>query len=365
MKVAVMCSSFAVGGAENMVAQLLENIDTYDKTVFAVLSNPKCDNHIQRIVEDSGIKCYYASPVSDKNFMQRIMTFFRINRILKNEKPDVIHTNLSIVIYAVPYIIAHKTKLIHTVHNLPEKDAGKLMRFLFKMLVKLHKIQFSSISQVIQEEIIRQYGIAKNLAPVIINPVDCDKYSNLRAPKKHTEDCIRFISVGRLAPQKNQRLLIQSFSKVHANFPNTELVIAGEGYLRRELETLVGELGLEKAVFLLGNRDDMPALLRKADIFVLSSDYEGLPLTVLEAMASGLAVISTDVGGVRDIVGKDEGLLVESKNERQLADAMMKLVSNNNLRNSIGLNAVKAARKYDISVFTKKYESLYIVVYER
>lgn len=361
MKVVVMCSSFVVGGAENMVAQLVAGLDKEKFDVVVLTSNPRENNHIQDLVDASGVKTYYYSS-SKKSVYSRIKNFVRINSILKKERPDIVHTNLSIVVYVLPYVLFHRVKLIHTVHNIPNKDLGRGSRFLLKILVKLKKIKFSSISRIIQKEIVKEYNVGESLCPVIVNPVDCKKYEMIAVQSRNREKGVfHFVSVGRLSNQKNHMLLIQAFKKVVEKKQNVLLTIAGDGLLRGRLTDYVHRMALDDRVIFLGEIADVPNLLAQCDAFVLSSDYEGLPLTLLEAMAAGLPIISTNVGGVSDIViNEKNGLLVPSKNSDLLADSMVRLISDLDLRKKLLDNAPKMAKQYDISCFIDKYTSLYM-----
>ena len=355
-KVIIMCSSFAIGGAENMVAQLISGLDKKAFNITVIVSNPRLDNHIQKLVETSGVNIIYGSTTEKKSKINRLKTLIKIHKALKQEKPDIIHTNLSIALYAIPYVVFHRVKFIHTVHNIPEKDSNRLMRIIFSLLVKLKKIRFSSISFEIQRRIIQVYHVDPKDAPVIVNPVHCEAYNH---DIKQKDGVIRFITVGRLAKQKNQAFLIDAFSQIHQEYPNTTLSIVGDGELKAELERKIIKAHLGHAVNLLGTQSDMPSVYATHDIFVLSSDYEGLPLTILEAEASGLPIISTNVGGVSDIVTDKNGILVEQGNLTQLARAMETLINDSDLRSSLGKASKEEAKKYDVSIFVKKYTELY------
>ena len=356
-KIVIMCSSFAVGGAENMVAQLICGLDKSKFDITVIVSNPRIDNHIQRMIDESNVKIVYGSNSDKKSIVNRVSTFFKINHALIKEKPEILHTNLNIAVYVIPFVLFHKVRYIHTVHNIPEKDSGRLMRKFFSLLVRLGKIHFSSISSVIQQEIVKTYHISKQYAPVIVNPVDCNKYNT---HMDRNDNDVKFITVGRLAKQKNQALLIDAFSKIHAKFPKTSLSIFGDGTLKNELAEKIKHYHLEDSVLLMGNRSDLPALYGLHDVFILSSDYEGLPLTVLEAEAAGLPVISTDVGGVSDIVSDKNGILVEKGNAEALANAMEVMIIDKIKRVSLGVASKEEAQKYDISIFLKKYTELYM-----
>lgn len=361
MKIAIMISSFAVGGAENMVAQLIAGLDKTSFELIVITSNPKQNTHIQNIVDKSCIKFYSANKTDDKSLFSRLKTFWNVCKILKREKPDLIHTNLSIIIYAIPYILFHKVAFIHTVHNLPSKDLGNNVRLVLKCLVKLKKIRFTSISKSIQSAIVSEYGVEKSLAPIIVNPVNCKEFDvkPIRCAN-HCFEKIRFVNVGRLSLQKNQELLIKAFSHVVKKYDDISLDIVGSGDLSPKLNTLVEKLNLNSHVFFKGSRSDIPQLLASSDIFVLSSIYEGLPLTILEAEASGLPIISTDVGGVSDVVENEKnGLLVPNNDEKSLANAMIHLIEHDELRVLFGNQSKEIVKKYDINCFINQYSSLY------
>ncbi len=162
-------------------------------------------------------------------------------------------------------------------------------------------------------------------ARVILNPVKEIFYQTERS-----EAVSDIVSVGRLFPQKNHELLIKSFAKVAEIYPNENLYIYGEGPLRKELQDLIEELNLQNRVFLPGSTTNVNEKLCKAKLFVLSSDYEGMPNGLMEAMACGVPVISTDCpcGGPRTLLGDNEyGLLTPCNSIEKLAEAIAIMLS--------------------------------------
>jgi glycosyltransferase involved in cell wall biosynthesis len=167
--------------------------------------------------------------------------------------------------------------------------------------------------------------------------------------------------VGRFAPQKNHALLLKAFALGPASNSNAHLVLVGAGALQGQLEAQAKNLGLARQVHFLGLRTDVPDVLGAMDVFVLSSDYEGNPLSIMEAMASGLPIVSTAVGGVPDLFesGK-EGLLVQPRNALGLAKSMVSLLRDREARQSLGTAAARRAReKFDVSTMVQAYETLY------
>mgnify|MGYP001114414559 FL=1 len=124
------------------------------------------------------------------------------------------------------------------------------------------------------------------------------------------DDVTTFVNVGRLSPEKNQGRLVRAFAAVHAENPNTRLVIVGDGPLAGELEALVAELGLAGSVFLTGMQRNPHAIMAKADCFVLSSDYEGQPMVILEALVLGLPIVTVEFASAKNALPAGSGLVV-------------------------------------------------------
>ena len=178
---------------------------------------------------------------------------------------------------------------------------------------------------------------------VIYNPVDLKEYTGA-ALKTSKEKMI--VSAGRLLPQKNQKMLLNAFAKISAKFPEYRMVIYGEGSFRGDLENYVLEKGLKGKVYMPGSVKDLYDRIKPAEIFVLSSDYEGMPNALIEAMCLGLPCVSTKVSGATDlIVDHVNGLLVGVGSEEELTNAMEKLLSDESTRNEMAREAVKLAEK--------------------
>ena len=165
--------------------------------------------------------------------------------------------------------------------------------------------------------------------------------------------------------QKNHATLLQAFAQGPACNPKAHLVLVGAGVLQRPLEEQAQKLGLASQVHFLGVRADIPDVLAAMDVFVLSSDYEGSPLSLVEAMAAGLPIVSTIAGGVPELIqnGK-EGFLVQVGDVKGLSDSMTFLAKNPEARRSLGTAAARRAREnFDISVMIGEYEELYESLY--
>ena len=153
-----------------------------------------------------------------------------------------------------------------------------------------------------------------------------------------------FISVGRLSPDKGFQDLIEAFQIVCKNTPNTALLIIGEGKLKGELTAQIHSLGLEKNIFLLGLRNDVPYLLTASDIYISASHREGLSLSLLEAMMAALPMIAADVGETRKLVHNDTGILIPNSNSKQLAEAALQVLAMPEYGKNLGLAGLDLAR---------------------
>lgn len=166
------------------------------------------------------------------------------------------------------------------------------------------------------------------------------------------------MTCGRLEEQKNHKMLINAFELVVKEHKRAKLLIYGEGSLRNELEELIENKGLSNNIKLCGNSDNIPEVLSKAEIFVLSSDYEGMPNALMEALAVGVPSISTDCpcGGPSMLIqDKESGDLIEPGNYMELSLALLNLLGNNNLQDKYSYKSKKEAQRYRPSIIFKSW----------
>lgn len=168
------------------------------------------------------------------------------------------------------------------------------------------------------------------------------------------------LSVGRLVFQKGHEYLVQAMPKVLEQFPGSTAVICGEGALRQDLEKLISRLDLNGCVRLLGNQNDIGQFLAGADVFVLPSRWEGLPVALLEAMGAGLPVVATRVEGVDEVVENErQGILVPPEDPQALASALLQLIGNADLRRQMGeAGRQRVAGLYTLDIMCEQYLKL-------
>ena len=243
-----------------------------------------------------------------------------------------------------------KVKTVVSVRNTPEKEyAGRLFRFVGKHVLPL------ADGCVFQTEDAKRWFPTRlqKKSAVIMNQVDGRFFDGKYAGERRD-----VVTVGRLTEQKNQAMLIRAFAK--APDRGDRLVIYGEGEKRGELEALVKELGLEGRVLLPGISHDVAEDIRGAKLFVLPSDYEGMPNALLEAMALGLPCIATDCpcGGPAAVIRDGEnGLLIGVGDEEALTAALTSLLRDSDGREQLGRAARRSAESFRPEAIFRQWES--------
>jgi GalNAc-alpha-(1->4)-GalNAc-alpha-(1->3)-diNAcBac-PP-undecaprenol alpha-1,4-N-acetyl-D-galactosaminyltransferase len=255
--------------------------------------------------------------------LKELSRYVFLHRLIKKERPDIILPFCEMAeILTIPNCLLMHIPFCVSVRN----DYNAYFNFM-KLLSRLTYGKANLV--VCQTESVRMDLLKAVICAttVIDNPLDKSAYSEeeLKYPRRKV-----IINVGRLMPQKNQKILIRAFANIADEFPDYELHIFGKGDLQGELEQLILELGLEKRILLKGVVPDVLRENRDVALFVLSSNYEGFPNTLVEAMANGIPVISTDfgTGAARDILnGGEFGGLVAVGDERELTDSMRDALS--------------------------------------
>jgi len=256
-----------------------------------------------------------------------------IRNYLKIDKPDVMVSFLTVVnLYTIIANIGIGCKLIVSERNDPMYSGGRKLFALSKLLYG------AADSIIFQSQKVMEY-YPKNIrrkGHVILNPIEicCDK---------QLEDKPKIVTAGRFVKQKNHKILLYAFEEVHRKHPEYELVIYGDGPLKKEYEKCIENLGITDCVTMPGNVLELHTAISDARVFALSSDYEGLSNSLLEAMMMGLACVSTKSGGIEEIINKKTGILVNTKDEEALVDALLKMIEDEPYRKLVEKEAKKFA----------------------
>ena len=362
IKVVHIVPMLSPGGAERVAVHIVRglNRERFEPAVISFTGRLGCD--LDGLLEEAGIEVRYLG--KRPGFDYRM--YYRLPPVLKECQPDIVHTHLHVLRYALPFLLLRKkASLLHTVHNLAEREIEPKLRWLQRYALN-HGVVPVAVAKEVAVSLGHLYGIQR--CRVISNGIPTGRYARSQIPRKEwraregfRENDVLFACVARFAPQKNHALLLKAFAQGPASDPNAHLVLAGEGALREQREEQAKSLGLARQVHFLGLRTDIPDLLGAMDVFVLSSDYEGNPLSMMEAMASGLPIVSTAAGGVPDLFesGK-QGFIVQPGNVQGLSNAMASLLRSREARRSLGMAAARRAKEnFDVSTMVQAYEELY------
>ena len=227
----------------------------------------------------------------------------------------------------IPVIVADRNDPRHIPKQAPVRMARNLLYYLADRVIvqtQHNKVYFSKVLQ--------------KKCHIIYNPVDLGdkKGIALNTPKKD-----RIVSVARLMKQKNQLMLLDAFAQIKTEFPDYTLTIYGEGPFREELQKKIDCLGIGEYVDMPGQVQNVFDCIADAELFVLSSNFEGMPNALIEAMCVGLPVISTRVSGATDLIEDDKnGLLTDVGDTKKLANSMKRMLADAELRQQCAQNAI-------------------------
>ena len=343
-----------------MVSLLASHLDLskYDVRVFCVYGRPE-GNALERAVEDHGVPIIHLG--KDRGFSIKLV--LKMRKVLESFGADVVHSHLSGAIYASAWALRPGRKILHTLHSVPDKEMGRSKKAVMRCLYKCGHAVPVTISHMNKKLTATYYGLPENKVEMVVNPVDVSVFADggLKPWKERTWD---FVHVARFNEVKNHKGLVDSVAALvkqdNGRFTKLRIALVGNGPLESEVRKQVSELGLEENIEFLGLRDDIPEILHDSKCFVLPSVYEGLPMSILEAMAAGLPVIATDVGGVPDVVRNEvTGLLVKPGDSDALANAMRELLTNPQRMEAFGRAGAVCAKEYDCTIVAQEYSKLY------
>lgn len=327
-------SSMSRGGAERVVS-ILSNYyvrNGWDVTIAMLWHNIvgyELDRRI-KLINFSNEK------ISPKKYLPIVIS--KLTKYFLKTKPDV-----AISFIAENSIVTGIASKIAGVRHITSEriDPNEVKRsFILQKTINYFYKKCESV--ILQTERAKRFFSKKiqNKAVVIGNPIHVNAFAKEEKRKK-------IVTAGRLEKQKNHRMLINSFAKVSKLYPDYELHIYGEGRLRNELQKQIDEMNLGEKVYLVGNVENIHEQISDAQMFVLSSDYEGLSNALLEAMMMGIACVSTDCAGSDEVIENYEnGVLVPVGDEEKITKAILKLIEDKEMRNKISANSAKSVERF-------------------
>jgi len=360
-----------VGGLENGLVNLINNLPAgrYRHAIVCLTESSKFKMRIKR----NDVSIYELHKKNGKD----ISVYFRLWKLFRRLRPSIIHTrNLAALESGVIAAIAGVPIRIHGEHGRDIYDLYgnnakyKKMRRICNPFIH----RFIAVSKDLTNWLYSDVGIPLYKITQIYNGVDTARFQ----PREHdsdqhqripanfiSEDSIIIGTVGRLEPVKDQTTLIKAFLQLIINKPSRRqwlrLVIIGDGSLRLKIEEMLVEADAMELVWMAGARNDVSEILRELDIFVLPSLGEGISNTILEAMASGLPVVATRVGGNSELIKEGlTGYLVPADDSQSLAIALTEYIDNFELRKAHGeAGRQRAQEVFSISSMMKHYQDVY------
>ena len=305
------------------------------------------------------------------NPLKDFLALIELCRFIKKNNIDIVHTHSSKagILGRWAARLAGAKVIIHTVHGW---SFNNYQAWLVKMIfIWLEKISARITDKLI---VVSNYDKEKGLAYGI---GDNDKYTLIHygidyaAFQAEGEDERRSLGINAddlavgmiscLKPQKCPQDFIKLACSINKTMPNVKFVLVGDGILRIRVEKLIKALKLQPQLILTGWRKDIPAILRSLDIFVLTSLWEGMPISILEAMATSRPVIATDTGGIAEVIVEDKtGFLVRLGDMDKMAEKLIKLLENKDLRARIGHDAKNSlGQDFSLSNMAKHTQNLY------
>jgi glycosyltransferase involved in cell wall biosynthesis len=352
MKILQIDSSLGPGGAEKLIADLV--LASSEKMDVLILDNSY--GRYGEILQQQGIKVI--KPNSSRSYFSLLNLFFLWKHI---KQYDVIHVHCFPCVYWIAFInLFISKKYIYTEHNTFNK---RRKYTFFRPIEKFIYSRYDSIACVSDLVAVqlklwlgnnwRNISVIKN-GINLDNYIDAVKYNKTDFPNCTDEDVI-LAMVARFSSAKDQPTLIKAMVLLPENY---KLLLVGGGERENEYKDLVDNLDLSNRVNFLGFRTDVPNILKSVDICVLSSHWEGMPLSAIESMASGRPLIASDVGGIREIV-LGAGVLFEHENEKELYSRILELKNNREIYSEISAKCLERAKEFDIYKVLDSYYKLY------
>lgn len=350
-----MTPSFGCGGLEKVIANVVSHSDP-DLFEHIVLSLSDDISFRDALPANTAIFSLHKKPGKDWLCHRRAYRFF------KQFSPDVLHTyNFGTLEYHIAAKLAGIRTLIHSDHGLGGDHPQGLDRRhnLFRRGISTLLSHYVVVSEDLDKWVKNTVRVAPDNVKIIRNGVPVpDTRPERTLGVKHV------LSVGRLAPVKNQKRLLGAFCQFCLLRKNIKahLTIVGDGPSRQELEEQINQFpeAIQQRITLVGFHPDPSVFYPNADVFVLSSDYEAMPMTVLEAMSAGTPTLCPRVGGIPDSIPENTALLYPGQSEQELVLALLKWADlSQKEREALSVNGFALASDFSVKRMTQAYEELY------
>ena len=357
MKLLHVINSLGAGGAEKLVVDMCVAFSAQGLKVTVLLLDGNPYPLFEKLKEHSAINVINLG--KGKSIYNPLLVF-KIKQIIKEF--DIVHVHLFPSSYWVAlarFISFNKPNIIFTEHNTTNRRREiPIFKYIDRWVYKQYQ-RIVTISDAVDSSLKAYLGDGFDDIIKIYNGIHLKTFTDAQPYLKkdlgfNTNDKV-LIQVSSFTPQKDQKTLIKAISNLP---PNYNLLLVGHGPLLEDAKLLVNQLKLEQRVQFLGVRNDVPSLLKSADVVVLASHYEGLSLSCIEGMASGKPFVASNTPGLGDIVN-GAGLVFEDNDDRTLAEIIMNLTTDVSYYIQTVQSCQKKAQQFDINIMIKQYMELY------
>ena len=363
IKVTRIITRLNIGGPAMHTILLSEGLDrTRFETKLVFGKSEIGEGDMSEFARKKKLSLEYIPRLSREISFYDIGVFFRLIKFLSKAKPDIVHTHTAKAgaLGRVAAALCGVPVRIHTFHGHIFSgyfSTGKARLFiLLEKFLSLFTTMAIVVSKGVEHEVVEELKIVpKNKSVVIGLGLELEKFlensstkGSFKRKRGITGDELLVAIVGRLVPIKNHKMFLDVARKIKNKKPNLKVkfLIIGDGEIRKELTEYTKQFDLEKDVYFTGWVEDLPGMYADMDVITLTSLNEGTPLSLIEAMASGKAIIATDVGGVRDIIQDGEnGLLVKSSDSESFSAKLISLLEDKDKRAALGSHGRKFAKK--------------------
>jgi glycosyltransferase involved in cell wall biosynthesis len=364
MKILHIISSSGMYGAEavilNMSRTLNESSNSSILGVFSNSANPNLQLH--EVATAQGIDSHLISCTGQ---IDRTVPA-SIRELAARTNADILHAHgYKADLYSYSALRQSAIPLVSTCHNWLDNDLAVSLYGMADRFVLRSYAAVVAVSDEVQQRLLNA-GVRKEKIHLVRNGVDLRPFDDA-PPSLRTipsDDYSPIVGlVGRLGAEKGVDIFLRAAARVLVELPSARFVVVGEGPDREQLELLLSKLQIEENVSLLGRRDDMPSVYASLDLMVSASRREGLPIAILEGMASSLPIIATAVGAVPTIIRNDNtGVLVPAEDVETLASEIVKLLANPAQRQRLGAAAKKLIEE---EFSARRMTADYLRVYEQ
>lgn len=359
-KILLISNRLEPGGAEIYVVSIANRLSQAGYTIFVASTGGQLVKKLEKSV------VHFIIPSDAKSILKIIECSIKLNRILKDNPVDIIHTNsVMTCVIAKLATILKPIPIVNTVHSW-----GTNKNILSAQIVNNCAHKVIAVSKSTADKYISN-GLKKEKVTVIHNGVDVEQFKKLPEEQNvktrqqlhiNTDDFV-VINIARMEEErKGHETLLKAAQIVINKYPATKFVLIGDGYLKKSLEERVEEYNIQQNCLFLGNNINIVDVLSMSDIFCLPSYWEGLPIVIAEAMSCGLPVVASDVSGIPEIVVDQEtGFLVKPKDPTELADKIILMIENPEKVKTMSLNARERIKEhFNFNKLIQELEKVYV-----